>query len=184
LVTSFISEHTAEFVLVPKMKAVLESRFSTVVPIFPWLSREFGRRGKTFYGFSEFFVLALFPRRPKISDQGDIFVTVNGELSAYKEIGLRYGISVMAGCPKAATLWELASCDTCVWLDVDSSYRYLENIDLLEGKILSDKDIVNSASQGKVHTMDTLEDFIRETRYVLPAGFFGARYKPVYFLIS
>ncbi|WHI45397.1 hypothetical protein [Microbulbifer sp. VAAF005] len=182
MATSFISEHSAEFVLVPRMKALLEKRFSTVVPIFPWLSREFGNRAKNTHGFLGFHVLALFPRRPKVSDDNEVLVTINGELSVYKAIGAEHGITVLAGCPKATNLWELASCDECAWIDIDGYYDYLENIDCLDSKLLTDDEVIESVSRGEVHTMDSLENFIRETRYVLPAGFFGMRYKPVYFL--
>ena len=182
MATSFISEHSAEFVLVPNMKALLEKKFSVVVPIFPWLSREFGNQSKSSHGFSGFYVLALFPRRPKISDEGDVLVTINDELSVYKEIALKHGITVLAGCPKANNLRELATCNDCAWIDIDSYYDYLENINFLGAKRLDDEDVIASVSKGVVHSMESLEKFIRDTRYVLPAGFFGMRYKPVYFL--
>lgn len=184
MATSFISEHSAEFVIVPKMKALLEKRFSIVVPIFPWLSREFGNRAKSAHGFSGFHVLALFPRRPKISDEGDVLVTINGELSVYKEIALKHGITVLAGCPNANNLRGLATCDECAWIDVDGYYNYLQNINCLDGKRLTDEEVIASVSKGEVHTMESLEKFIRETCYVLPASFFGMRYKPVYFLVE
>ena len=184
MATSFISEHSAEFVLVPSMKTLLEKRFPIVVPIFPWLSREFGNRAKNTHGLSEFHVLALFPRRPKISDKGDVLVTINGELSVYKEISQKHGITVLAGCPNATNLRELATCDECAWIDIDGYYDYLENIKSLGGHCLTDEDVIASVSRGEIHTMESLEEFIRETRYVLPAGFWGMRYKPVYFLVE
>lgn len=149
MATSFISEHSAEFVIVPMMKALLEKKFSVVVPIFPWLSREFGNRAKSTHGFSWFHVLALFPRRPKISDEGDVLVTINGELSVYKEIALKHGITVLAGCPNATNLRELATCDECAWIDVDSYYDYLENINSLEGKRLTDEEVIASDQREK-----------------------------------
>eukprot|EP00914_Ancora_sagittata_P030645 GHVO01061549.1.p1 GENE.GHVO01061549.1~~GHVO01061549.1.p1 ORF type:complete len:171 (+),score=0.83 GHVO01061549.1:197-709(+) len=167
------------------MKALLEKKFSVVVPIFPWLSREFGNRGKSTHGFSGFNVLALFPRRPKISEDNEVLLTVNGELSVYKEIGLQHGITVIAGCPVARNLWELASCNECAWVDIDNSYGYIERVESLAGKRLTDEEIFAAVSQSEVHSMDTLEKFVRDTREALPAGlgFFGTRYKPVYFLI-
>lgn len=179
-----MNEHTAEFALVPVMKRLLEERFKSVVPIFPWLSREFGNQSKNFHGASEFYVLAMFPRRPKISDDGEVFVTINGELAIFKEIGIKHGITVIAGCPKATNFWELASCKECVWLDIDHSYEYLTHIDSINGdKRLNEQSLTNSIEMGRKHSMDSLEEFIRDTRYVLPAGFFGVRYKPVYFLV-
>lgn len=184
MATSFISEHTAEFVLVPMMKSLLEKHYPTVLPIYPWLSREFSNRAKGTHGFSGFHILALFPRRPKLSNSDNVYVTINSELSAYKEIALKYGITVIAGCPLATNLWELASCNECAWLDVEVTNDYLEEVTSLNNRRITDREILRDVSQSEIHSMESLEEFIRNTRYTLPAGFFGTRYKPVYFLIS
>ncbi|PNH93079.1 hypothetical protein [Vibrio diazotrophicus] len=182
LITSYISEHTAEYVLVPAMKAILEQKFSVVLPIFPWLTREFSNLAKSTHGLSSFRVLAMFPRRPKVFNE-DIFVTVNSELSAFNKLAVKHGITAIAGCPSARNLRELASCRECVWLHIDQYYEYVENVNKLGRIRLSDKNIIEAVLNSTDHTMDSLEMFIRHTRDTLPVNFFGARYKPVYFLV-
>ena len=48
----------------------------------------------------------------------------------------------------------------------------------------SDEDVLNGAREGKEHTMESFENFVREARYSQPPSFFGVRYKPVYFLMK
>ncbi|QXO16994.1 hypothetical protein [Vibrio ostreae] len=183
MTTSYISEHTAEYVLVPEMKSVLEQEFSVVLPIFPWLTREFSKVGKSTHGFSSFRVLALFPRRPKISNS-DIYLTINSELSACNQHAKMHGITVVAGCPIARNLRELASCRECVWLRIDSHYDYLKDVSKLGSMRLTNADVLEEVLCSPEQSMDSLEMFIRSARDTLPVRFFGARYKPVYFLVS
>lgn len=117
--TSFISEHSVEFSLVPHIKTLLEKEFDCVAPIFPWLSRELGKRSKGVHSSNKFRVLTLFPRRPKLSDNCEIFITINYELSQVKNIGEEHGVTVLAGCPIATNFWELSSCKDFVWVDVN-----------------------------------------------------------------
>lgn len=111
-------------------------------------------------------------------------MTVNTELAVYKKIGQQHGITVVAGCPNAANLRELSACNECAWLDIEHSYEYLENLNFLGEKLITEEAILSRMSQSKPQTMEDLEAFIRKTRYLLPAGYFGTRYKPVYFLAT
>jgi len=184
MTTSFISEHTAEFVLVPELKRLLEEHFISAVPIFPWLSREFGAQSKKSHGALKFHVLVMFPRRPRISKDGEIFVTINPELIGFKEIGAEYGIAVIAGCPCATNFLDLASCKDCVWLNIEGSFSCLLRLESLEiGNRLSESDILRVIREGRSQSIQSLEEFIQATRFVLPQGFFGAKYKPIYFLV-
>ena len=38
--SSFISEHTAEYVLIPQLTDILKQKFEVVIPIYPWMTRE------------------------------------------------------------------------------------------------------------------------------------------------
>lgn len=182
--TSFICEHTAEFTLVPNLKTLLEGHFKAVVPIFPWLSREFGRNSVKLNGNLDFYVLAMFARRPKLSPDGEIFFTINPELERVKQLGEIFGISVIAGCPKATNLWEFASSKECVWIDINHEYEYLTRLESLrQDQRLTEEQIVNLCRLGKKFSMSSLEAFVREVRNELPFSFFGVKYKPVYFLL-
>lgn len=182
--TSFICEHTAELSLVPVLRLSLEKHFKAVVPLSPWLSREFGRNSVKLNDNLDFYVLAMFARRPKISPDGEIFFTINPELARVKQLGESFGISVIAGCPKANNLWELASSKECVWININYEYEYLTKLDSLnQHQRLTEEQIVNLCKLGNKFSMSSLEAFIREVRYELPVSFFGVKYKPVYFLL-
>jgi len=187
--TSFVSEHTVEFSLVPSLKEILEHEFKYVVPVFPWLSRELSGRSKRLHEDARFHVLVMFPRRPKVSGDKKLFVTINSELELFKNVGKAYGIAVIAGCPNATNFWELANCSEHIWLNIGhpDSHKYLNSLASIEAGSLniriSDEEIISLVTNSKLHSLNSLEDFIREARYSQPRGMYGARYKPVYFLV-
>jgi hypothetical protein len=37
MATSFVSEHSVEYCLVPEFKALLEQEFEIAIPLFPWI---------------------------------------------------------------------------------------------------------------------------------------------------
>ncbi len=65
--TSFISEHTAEFALVPALKLILQKKYDYVTPIFPWMARECSNISTIIHKGDKFRVAGLYPRRPKIN---------------------------------------------------------------------------------------------------------------------
>ena len=190
MATSFICEHTAEFYLVPSLKRILEREFKYVTPIFPWLSRELSSISRQLHFEDDFFVLAMFARRPKIFN-GNIYVTINEELKIFQEIGSRHNVPVIAGCPNSNDFWELAKCEDFIWLNIakQNSFDYLIPTKSLETGFqnfrINDDKIISIVKESGVHKIDTLENFIREVRFAQPQViFYGARYKPVYFLIK
>ena len=188
MATSYICEHSAEFSIVPYLKSLLEKEFKYVVPISPWLSREFARKSKEVHKNTEFQVLVVFPRRPKTNEENDIFVTLNSEIYAFKDISVKYGIEAIAGCPLATDFWELATSTRYVWLDVGhpSDHEYLIKITSPTAKndvFLSDEQILDLVRKSAFQTIGSLEEFVREARSVQSHFFFGSRYKPVYFLV-
>lgn len=188
MATSYICEHSAEFYLVPYLKSLLEREFEYVAPISPWLSREFAGKSKKLHQNASFRVLVVFPRRPKISNGSDIFMTVNAELEAFKKVGIEYGISVIAGCPLATDFWELATANRYAWLNIGrlDTYEYLINASSPAedrgGLFLTDEQILELVKKSSIQTMDSFESFVRDARYSQPPSFFWGRYKPVYFL--
>lgn len=188
MATSYICEHSAEFSIVPYLKSFLEKEFRYVVPISPWLSREFARKSKEVHKNAEFQVLAVFPRRPKTNEEKDIFVTLNSEIYTFRDISAKYGIEVIAGCPLATDFWELATTTRYVWFDVGhaSNCEYLIKVTSPTAKgdgFLSDEQILDLVRKSALQSIGSLEEFVREARSVQPHLFFGSRYKPVYFLV-
>ena len=192
MATSYISEHSAEFALVPALKKILESKFEFVVPLFPWANRETSNISKLLHKNDDFFVLAMFPRRPKISEHAEksIHITMNYELDDLKKLGEEHGILVIAGCPQASYFWELAKSKHHIWLSIGHNMtkdyltpvEHLRNTEdspiLTNGSIL---ELVNTVC--KKQNITSFEAFIKESRWTLPRGLFCARYNPVYFLL-
>lgn len=185
MATNFICEHTAEFILVPYMKSLLEDRFEFVLPMFPCLTREFTNESRRLHKNCEFRLLILFPRRPEISDDQHLYVTINEELRSFKSIGDRYGVPVIAGCPKATDFWTLATCTEQVWIDIEACGE--ENLLSIEGcnsYRKTDADVLRIARESNIQTMDSFKALIRETRQLQPYRRWGACYKPVYFVMN
>ena len=193
LATSYISEHSAEFYLVPSLKADLEKHFKYVAPLFPWINRETSKISKALHDGDCFRLLTMFPRRPKVDekDHKRVFVTINRELLRFKEFAEEYGVPVIAGCPIATSFWELSQCSIYVWMDICSSQleKYLnpaQDLDFLNTSpsVLSTQDIIKMVKESSVMDIDGFIEFLKESRYVQPTRLYGPRYKPVYFIIK
>ena len=82
--TSYICEHTAEFVLIPTLKNILCRRFESVTPIFPWITREGGNTSYKLHGHENFKIIGLYPRRPKLNpaNHENVIIKVNEQVAA------------------------------------------------------------------------------------------------------
>ncbi|MDD1793926.1 hypothetical protein LRP50_12350 [Enterovibrio sp. ZSDZ42] len=181
--TSFMSEHSAEFALVPSMRTLLKKSFSTVIPIYPWLSREFGRKSQNYNDIGEFKVIALFPRRPKLIKK-DILFTINHELIEYSNEASKHGVLTIAGLPLVRSLLELDQYPECLWFELTTARSGLQSTYDAETYRLSESVILSILKDSKVHTMSSLENFVRHVKHITSTGFFGAKYKPVFFLVK
>ncbi|MCK4486356.1 MAG: hypothetical protein KAU38_06260 [Desulfobacterales bacterium] len=194
MATSYISEHSAEFYLVPYLKKELEKHFKFVAPIFPWINRETSKVSRLLHGDDHFRLLIMFPRRPKLdkSDNKRIFVTINWELQSFKEFAEEYGVPVIAGCPIASSFWELSRSSNYVWMEISNQQleKYLNPVqdtgcNKTCSSNMSINNIVELVNTSSTMDMDRFVEFLRELRYAQPVRFlFGPRYKPVYFLIK
>lgn len=193
MATSYITERSAELTLVPYLKMELEKYFEYVVPLVPWLNRETSKLSKDVHSQDHFKILALFPRRPKLPKNGNeqIFVTINHDLFVFKQFAEEYMVPVIAGCPVASNFWELSVCRRNVWLSIteEKTNNYLNLIgDDFGKKLVEDLsilEIVELVNRSKLFNMDRFSDFLNEAKYAMPRRFlFGAKYKPVYFLIK
>lgn len=187
MATSYISEHSAEYYLVPALKETLEKEFRYVAPVFPWLTRELSKISREVHGADVFGIFVMFPRRPKITLDGScrVCATINVELERFCEVCAEYGIPVVAGCPVAFNFWGLADGNNVVWLNIrhPSLKKYLNPI-TESGARLMEKDIRALARRSPLLDWDSFERFVREAREIEPAAMFGPRYKPVYLLMK
>lgn len=192
MATSFINEHTAEYYLTSDLKSKLGNHFKTVVPVYPWLTRETSNISKAVHLDDRFKLLTVFPRRPKLRNDksDDIYVTINPELFDFQEYAITQNIPVIAGCPLARNFWDLSNEFDVLWLtlkrDLLDNYLNPINTILSEGDIVLGKtEIIKMIENSNVFDMRSFEKFIRETKSYLPASsFFGPRYKPIYFMFK
>lgn len=147
--SSFISEHTAEFILVPKLVSILREKYNTVVPIFPWLTREGGKLSNNIHGDDKFKVLILFPRRPKIniSLSNQILIKINENLVSAANEFSEVNIPVISGCPVIRDFWNINDDPKCIWINLNSNVNkyytaYFENNHSLEYTIIPYEGIV------------------------------------------
>ncbi len=202
--TSFICEHTAEYVLVPALKRILQKEYEFVTPIFPWISREGSNISKKIHKNEKFRILGLYPRRPKLSNarSAEILVNVNYDIKVGAESALEHGIPVVAGCPLASDLWELGKEPDCMWINLCESTSESYRVEMDAGRVKSSylqRDHIFDTDEGLInHTIDNcnllslpeaLEAFkdikmkSKRLEFFSPMAFMGG-YKPAYFLMK
>lgn len=193
MATSYISEHSAEFSLVPLLKEILERKFEYVVPLYPWAYRETSNISKSIHANDDFYILGMFPRRPKIvlGTDTSIYITINPELAATQKLGKFNGIPIIAGCPIANNFWELAKSKFHIWLSISnqmtldyliplkilSNYKHITTLNIDNILDIVENDCVS-------HNVLSFEEFLAKVRRIGPRIHFGPRYKPVYFLMK
>lgn len=202
--TSFICEHTAEYVLVPALKRILQKEYDFVTPIFPWMSREGSKISKRVHENEKFQILGLYPRRPKLAyaKNSEILININNDIKVGAESALEHGIPVVAGCPLASNLWELGREPDCMWIKLckSTSESYRVNMDAGRVKSISlqhkhifntNKDLINYTIENCnfLSLPEALEAFkdikmkSKQLEFFHPMVFMGG-YKPVYFLMK
>ena len=203
--TSFICEHTAEYILVPELKKILRNKFNTVVPIYPWASREGSNIAKELHKHDTFKMVGLYPRRPKLISVSSpkIIVKINAQILRGAQTGLKLGIPIIAGCPLAKNFWELGNNPNCVWIELnqDSTKDWelplepcqpLEYFNQISKSIFTtEKDLLTYLNENAkpIDTNSAISSF-REIKRV-SGGIdsysyfrFMGLYKPVYFLLK
>jgi hypothetical protein len=118
-----MSEHTAEYALVPDLVAHLGKHFPIIVPVYFWATREGARVGRESISNHTIRVVAAFARRPKVVRPGDerILVKVNEQLFAAARAGAEVGIPVLAGVPLVNNLVDFSIGVSCSWFHISST---------------------------------------------------------------
>lgn len=182
--TSFISEHTAEFALIPNIINIIKNEYEYVVPIFPWLNREGGRLAHSLHQNEEFKVIGIYPRRPKFdSNRTSCLIKINEELIETAVIAKIINIPMIAGAPISKNLWELYNNPICKLFHLTDDTQTLNFIDLnntLENEI----DLLLIVRQANPHTYQSFISAVRYLRQGNSRMFFSSTYKPVYLLIK
>jgi|GEM_PF-4892072 hypothetical protein len=199
--SSFISERTAEFYLVPRFKSLLGARYSFVLPFFYWKTREGGilSRGDNFPKLVT--ACAMFPRRPKVLGQR-IEMTVNEEVYLMSEHLQQARIPTFLGFPNVGALSEFATDFECFWFSPTSlgkRYTHHEMVSshapsagsTLLGPFEDETTLceyieVNGIQQAWCSLLDSLFEVhskISGEKIIANRFRFGPPYKPVYFVM-
>lgn len=138
MATSFISEHSAEYILVPQISSLMAKRFSKVVPIYYWSSRE-GSSISYACGYQPVSVISVFARRPKITPpyQPHIEVKFNETIFETAAQADSLGIPTFAGVPLASSLQDLTLDAKCAWFELTGNNEDVIYKVSLDGEMIS-----------------------------------------------
>jgi hypothetical protein len=203
-VKSFLCEHTAEFILVPKMRDLLTQRFAHAIPIAYWKTREGNSVASSRHANRLFRMIAMFARRPKLAPVGqEVFGKLNKQLFEFALEAWHLGIPTFAGFPVISSLWELTGETAVIWFllrgDGSSDAEFSVNRSTLRCDMIAtggqstavasdDQVLAVTAERTRVYGWeDAIESIDRlrrtsvrpSTRYL----FGEPGYKPIYFLM-
>ena len=207
--TSFISEHSAEFILVPNFIKTLKENYSKIIPIYFWISREGSLISKMCDDNSLIRTISLYPRRPKILNpkQGTIQIKFSKELFDFSIAHEELGIPVMAGVPGVSTILDLTIDSRCFWFKVTGAKNTSElefniNIKNDNNKINPETGIIGPLNETQVLSIvknakqftwrEVIDKIISIRHYCIERAYFSKHiipffglgsYKPIYFLI-
>lgn len=196
MVTSFISEHSAEYALVPQFINILTHGFSSITPIYFWTTREGSNIAKDNYKEKLVRIVALYARRPKIDKDNSsyILMTINHEIFNRADFLEKNGIPVFAGMPLVKTIEDYSLFSRCAWIYLSSisprsDIKFL--INEIEGicteeiiGIVRDRTIPMDWGQAvKIMKNNIYIEGNHINYHSFGRGLFGDRYKPVYFII-
>lgn len=196
MVTSFISEHSTEYALVPQFIKILMPVFSKVTPIYFWATREGSNMNKDSYKRKLVRIVTLYARRPKIEEVNSkyILMTINPEIYNRVDYLENNGIPVFAGIPLVSSLVNFSILSRCAWIYLSSSTPHSEikfTIDKFEGifedeiiEIVRDRTIPMEWRQAVKIMKNNIYEVGNQNFYrSFGRSLFGERYKPVYFVI-
>jgi hypothetical protein len=195
--SSFISEHTAEFALIPRLTEILQNHYKLIVPIYPWMTKEGSILSRNLHSRDQFKMIALFPRRPKYSKNGllNVYVKINYEIIQFYHVASKLGVPVIAGCPLIKNLWDLNAKFKCVWLKIneiaETEYlieidNHLNNIEDHDNFFYTNEEIINFFNIISYEiNFDRALTMFKELKKVSTFNYFyGSTYKPIYFLLK
>lgn len=163
--TSFISEHSAEYILIPQLIASLTRVFPRVVPIYFWLSREGSLIAQDCSPSQVVSVVNVFARRPKLISVGQEFieVTFNDSLFESAVFASSLGIPTFAGVPVASSIMDLGLHTVCAWFQLKELSAYATVRLLLDGTVV-DRFASEDSLLGPLTEFDLVSKIRNETK--------------------
>ncbi len=209
MVQSFISEHSAELVLVPVIEKILSYEGMQIIPIYFWKTREGSYLSQKCSLSKRFRIIAMYARRPKIVEplQNTVEVKINNILFQRAFYLKQYGIPTIAGVPRISTIGELRIGCNCSWFYLDPQRPEEEEVVTLveistnqcrrklphrvQGP-LQERDLLDIVNKAKVFSEwgevipilgGELSKWPSKTTFHSSMFWFFITYKPIYFLI-
>lgn len=138
MATSFISERSAEYIIVPKLVRIMEQRFSKVIPLSFWTTREGSNIARACRPTQAVKIVRVFARRPKVTTPNQLSIEVKFNESIFEtiELSVSLGIPTIAAVPLASSIIDLALDTDCAWFELVGMEKDLVYNISLEGKIL------------------------------------------------
>lgn len=202
--TSFLSEHSVEYLLVYNFTRILSLEYKCVVPIYFWATREGTALAASGVEPCNVRLVTVFARRPKVQNSKStaILMKVNSSLLRAGALGLEFGSPVFAGVPLATGLLQFTMYTPCTWFHLDNPnpsnedvYVRLDvngkrcnsssdNIGLVRGP-LTDKELLNAVKNNtRIMTWDVAVQAMRTIRSLGEGErFFLSGYHPFYLVI-
>lgn len=200
--TSYFSERTAEYSILPLVVAYLADRFGAAAPMYYWSSREGNSMARELHEQARLRVLAIFARRPKSWRRDVLLGKLNLELFDFAHKASLHGVPTVAAFPVVRDIFELGGNFHIHWLpleepakegvefEVDAASpenppkrlggRYMRTLTLQE--------VGDAVESAKVHTWKDAMHAIHSSRRFLRfdgSGFYGngGAYSPAYVLV-
>jgi hypothetical protein len=122
MATSFISEHSSEYILVSKLSGMMSPHFDKVIPLYFLSTREGSSVSRLCDPSQLVRIISVYARRPKIvaPHQAHIQVKFNECLFEIAKLSYPLGIPTFAGVPLASSMMDF-SMNT---LRLVSAYRF------------------------------------------------------------
>lgn len=191
--SSFYSERTIEYILVPKLCNLIHKYKKNVVPLFFRQLREGTNLSSTLFGNKKFQIIAMFARRGKLSDpNGHLYIKINYSVIKMFENLNSIGIPVIFGASNAKSLIELSKSDVN-WISIDKvAYRDSEDVYLyLDDKefYINENVIIELIDKSRTFEFEELCFHLNELRknekHESKRPWFSRTwvYEPVYFII-
>lgn len=164
---AFISEHSAEYILIPKLVAAMAQHFSKVIPIYFLSNREGSIISRRCDSHQSVRILSIFARRPKIEtpNQSNIEVKFNESLFDIAQLSAPLGIPTFAGVPLVSSIMDFGFDAPCALFELSGFSGDVHYTISLDGNVLS-KSRQSSAVEGPLGEHDLVKRVLRKSRYM------------------
>ena len=131
--TSFICEHSAEFVLIPLLTQLFSAHKQNLIPLYFWKTREGSSISKRCDHNTPIRLLAMYARRPKICDpdQDYILVKINDILFERAYYLKESGIPTIVGVPRVSSIMDLHIGCPCSWFNLCPDRNFKSDLEFM-----------------------------------------------------